>query len=352
MKNNYTTIKVLHVCKFESKMASRILMQINWNDNNTIISKNSDKYYNGTNYKKNEKYLKYSYFNTIRESFKKYNCIIFHEQSTLIIMLIIYILKYITNQKYTIIYDMHDFNESISRISYSKLRYLICYGLEYIISKINIKIITVSEGLKNEYIKRYSYRKSITVIYNISNNIYNNYNYMNKNNKILYFGQINSTRLTKETLEEFKKNKKILYIYGKYGNDRKLMNKLFNVYKNNIKYIGEYSANDLNFLKEYRYTLIDYSMESTINIKYCLPNKLFQSLKYGITCIVSDNLVEIKKLFGNFNQNIILFHKSSDIFKLLCNKKYKNDMTVRLNYYLEFLGNISKIRYIKTINGK
>lgn len=295
-----------------------------------------------------------SLLKTLKDDNGKY---VFHEQSTIPYIFIALIWRRLFSKDNTITYDMHDLNEVKPTVSYMFFRYLVFYVLEYLLIKQNVNIMTVSNGLKDELIRRYRVRKNIYIVYNITADVSNDIVATNLRPKnLVYFGQINTCRVPLHLLERIKQANMKLHLHGRISVNVTQTKEMIEKYcvSNTIVMYGEYSPEDLSFLSDYLYTIIDYSTcKNKKNIRYCLPNKLFEALRYGLICLISQNLKEASELFSDFPDNVVAIGNDEDI-KALCNrlKERYNESTVRdINNFIDQLENQSKSNYFSATNG-
>lgn len=234
---------------------------------------------------------------------------IFHQQSSLINLLICDILSNLI-KKVNIVYDIHDVLEYKKGLGLkNKIRFVFLYIAEYIVFSRGKRILTVSDGLANIYLKRF--RRLPLVFYNIPqlSSLDISTPKLPERKDYIYFGQINNTRLSIELLEIFKSKNKSIDVYGFFNNEcDKDYYESFKAYQDQgiICYKGKYTPKTIHqIVSQYKYSLIFFDSEN-LNLRYCLPNKLFQTLEAGTICIISENLYEIIDKFNETGMTITL----------------------------------------------
>jgi len=236
------------------------------------------------------------------------NVVVFHGQSTLPLLLASAIYSFLSRRKWSIVYDMHDLHEKplVFRLK-AVLRYWILYLFEYFASRLDIDVITVSKGLARVFFLRY--RRSPQVVYNVAFEVGQEVDVSTPADRargrvgVVYFGLIKPDRvplsLARDVLQADKFG--VFDLYGKVPKGD------FAVYSaeldqlashTSLRLCGPYKPEAMGFLEKYRYSWLCFESDR-LNIRYCMPNKLFQSLSAGLCCVISDRLVEARTLFGD-----------------------------------------------------
>jgi hypothetical protein len=201
---------------------------------------------------------------------------------------------------------MHDLAEPNPRMRITGLIYCrLSRIMEYWVAKSNVQILTVSQGLAKNLEKRTNPRLPISIVYNIpkyTEASKKSFESIIASNKLVYFGQITPDRINFDAVNRFVPLGYVIDIYGYFsGCTEDFEHKLLAVIsKNGGQYFGAYKPGDDSFLSGYLGCILVYE-SSLENIRYCMPNKLFQSLSAGLVCIVSDNLVEASETFCKTN---------------------------------------------------
>lgn len=360
MENITLKKKTIHVCKCDPFKAARVQRQIRWDTNNNevlILAKTpmySESLSNSSEKIKYQSLTVSSLLKTLKGEIGNY---IFHEQSAIPYLFVALIWRRLFSKNISLTYDMHDFNEEKPAFSYMYFRFLVFCVFEYVLIRLNVSIMTVSKGLRDELKRRYGVRKTIRIVYNIPADVSKEIVPINLRPKnLVYFGQINTGRVPLHLLERIKQANMKLHLHGRMSVNVSETKAIIKKYSdsNTIVLNGEYNPEDLSFLSDYLYTIIDYStFKNEKNIQSCLPNKLFQALRYGLICLVSQNLNEVSELFCDFPDNVAVIRDDEDI-EAICKrlKERYEESTVRdINNFIDQLENQSKCNFFSTING-
>lgn len=277
--------KIIHFYRADANKSSRIFSQLQLDDGEVLDEL---------------RLLDFKVFFRFLRS-KKNDVFIFHQQSSLVNLFLCVFLNLFFN-KIKLIYDMHDLLEYDGASSLkSKISFYIFSILEKVVFISAVKVITVSDGLSRIcYLK---YKKRPTVFYNIPAFDFHIDNgcirkSKNKDRNFVYFGLINEKRLPVSLLEYLKKKGVTVDVYGIFDTNL-TYKRIFSRYEKDkvLNYKGEYSPETIiELVSTYKYSLV-YFPSTNVNIRFCLPNKLFQSLAAGTKCIVSNNLAEVSVKF-------------------------------------------------------
>lgn len=283
--------EVFHVYRGDASSSSRIKMQLSWVP--------------GSVFDKAESSLMLSLLRVLRKS---PGVMVFHGQSTLPYLLISWIFIRLTSRRFSFVYDMHDLNEKPIRGGLrSVLRYQVFYFLEFLLVKSGVSIITVSKGLSRIFYKRFRY--SPKVVYNVAFEVEQDRLFSDavggarERSGLVYFGLIKPDRvplfLAREVIQV--EGQGVFDVYGRvpigsFGIYASELEKLAS--DTALRLCGPYKPEAMGFLEKYRYSWLCFESDR-LNIRYCMPNKLFQSLSAGLCCVISDRLVEARTLFGD-----------------------------------------------------
>ncbi len=313
---------IYHICRGNAEFSSRVILQKNFinGTKQTVIDN-----------------LPYVCLNL----YKKHNegdVFIFHQHAMLINLMIFYFFTKIINRKsdVLIIFDIHDLNEMKYNYTLKGYVYYILLALlEFIVFKLDVKFMTVSNGLSKILYKTYGV--VVPSVYNIplikchqsSTSIVNK-----KQNKpkLVYFGQINQNRLPIEVINGFLANSK-LDVYGYFSGESEEYLAEFNSLKEheNFRFFGKYKPNDVSFLlKNYDFSVVILN-DKRLNIRYCMPNKLFQSLSCDVPVIASNNLFEISLSFSSSGYVISV----NDYLAQKTNNKNRDELNIKLSELYE-----------------
>lgn len=238
--------------------------------------------------------------------------LVFHQQRTLLILLLCYLFGRSKNVHF--VYDMHDLNEL--RVSYGTISrfkdrvfYSISYLLEWLIARLPISVITVSRGLSRIFYSRY--KKSCTLFYNmpsLSLKLVSQARVQDKSSsiekvKVCYFGVLKDARIPRNLLNDLIKRDVIVDIYGTVDPVFKPQLEKMRLFEHpNIFYQGRYSGADIIttlIQHDYDYSLCVFNV-NTVNLRFSMPNKAFQSLFAGIPVLCSPQLKEVLFTFNKF----------------------------------------------------
>ena len=281
----------IHIYRGDSETSSRIKLQLAWRPG-TVID-----------------HAQHSLFLALMNAFSsRPSAIVFHGQSTLPYLLFSVFIRLLSRGSFKVVYDMHDLNERPLTPSFrSMLRYRVFYGCEYIVSRLRVNVITVSKGLARIFFKRF--RRSARVVYNVSfevdgdKDLSGMLSVANVRTGVVYFGLLEPGRISIEQAREvlMKTGEPVFDIYGRVP---KGDNAVYSAQLNQLsattglRIIGPYDPTAMGFLGRYRYSWLCFDSDR-LNIRYCMPNKLFQSLSAGLCCVISDRLVEARTMFGD-----------------------------------------------------
>ena len=272
---------------------------------------------------------------------------IFHQQYTLHYLVFAYLLSRISpKKKHRFVYDMHDvyFVREQSGL-FKKIKAMLYNILEKVVSRFSDATITVSCGLADEYKKRTGIDAGL---------VYNCYNFPFPNELVrrrevevdssiraVYFGQISNERLPLSLVKKLKSIGVYLDLYGYVspGISQDVAEELLISYaESGARYRGVYDPQDMSFLIGYGFSIMHFE-SSKFNIRYCMPNKLFQSLEYDLPCLVSRNMLEA---YGSFKATGYVF--TLDDFAGVINPDREE-----LENVMSSMKNISKLNFFSAI---
>jgi len=109
--------------------------------------------------------------------------------------------------------------------------------------------------------------------------------------KLVYFGQVNEDRISVEVLDVVARCPGVtldLWGYSTTGWDEILRAHLQSQGNTRVRIRGAFRPQELqDILGQYHYALFPFEIK-TYNMEYCMPNKLFQALAFGLPVIASD----------------------------------------------------------------
>lgn len=280
----------VHVYRGDASVSSRIQMQLNWREGTILDCKTP-----------------FLSIKLLSHFFRKRSVFVFHGQSTLPYLVLVIILRVIFRSGAKFIYDMHDLNERPRSFGVKAyLRYSVFYLIEHLISMSNVQVITVSKGLSRIFYKRF--KKTASVVYNVAfeidgcAGIWGSCSDGSAGAGIVYFGLIKPDRLPFDMVEDVlgRNPSGVFDVFGRSPSGvgsayEARLGKLSTT--TTLRLCGAYNPKEMGFLSAYRYSWLCFESDR-LNIRYCMPNKLFQSLSAGLCCVISDRLVEARVLFG------------------------------------------------------
>ncbi|MEZ8859697.1 glycosyltransferase [Vibrio sp. 10N.247.311.51] len=313
---------IYHICRGDAEFSSRIILQKSFIESTkqVVIDK-----------------LPYVYFNLYKKA-QEGDVFIFHQHAMLINLVIFYFFTKVINRKsdVLIVFDIHDLNEIKYNITLKGyIYYAVLFLLESIVFKLDIKFMTVSNGLSKILYKSYGivapivYNIPIITDYHSSNSIVNE---ICKKKELVYFGQINQNRLPIEVVNRLLADSK-LDVYGYLSGESEEYLMEFNSLKGheNFRFLGKYKPRDVSqLLRNYDFSVIFLS-DNRLNIRYCMPNKLFQSLSCDVPVIASDNLFEIGLNFSSSGYVISV----TDYLSKNMNNKNSDELNIKLTGFYE-----------------
>jgi hypothetical protein len=228
-------------------------------------------------------------------------CFVFHEPGMLPLLLF-WRLTYsiLRSTSSTFVYDAHDLIE----LKVNKgFKHFVLFGFNKILLKTlsklkGVNFITVSEGLQNIFETLYSVKFSL--VYSIPAEFNYPVQFSHKrSNRLVYFGQINQDRISIDCVKSLVSEGFSIDLYGVFSersNTHWNEELLGEIRKGGGEFRGRYDPNELEFLRLYTCSLMLF--KPSTNIRYCMPNKLFQSLSQGVPVVVNSSLEEVTRVFS------------------------------------------------------
>ena len=251
---------------------------------------------------------------------RRFDVIVFHMQSALPYLLFSLVIKKFNRINISYVYDMHDLHEKDRSSIRSLFRYYILAGMEKLCIASNVQVLTVSKGLAAVCMVRYHKRAKVV------RNIKLGSTTQERSSKaadrpcdlrrLIYFGLLDPERLPITTIKSLSDGGFSLAVFGSFreGRDRNLEyeGEFENSVKNGLmEYFGKYSPSDMSFLSGRALSVMPFE-SADLNIRYCLPNKLFQSLWQRVPCLVSRGMIEARYLGKSLGGAIFSFKDDED----------------------------------------
>ena len=230
------------------------------------------------------------------------------------------------NRNVKLIYDSHEYWKGTKRKEYNWNYTLYSYIVnhyQYLVEKFLVKnvdrIVCVSDKIKEKLVS--AYHKPVDVIMNISS--YNNYSCSAKSKKLCFFGSKPRLGLIKIGAN-FKKNNVTPVMIGSNINNK---------YWTDLGYMKKDEFQKEMSKCMYGLCVFDVTCD---NIRYCMPNKLFEYIQAELPVIVNKDLECVSKFVEDNNIGVVI--KDDSDFTLAV-ARFK----LKLNYD-EFLTNIKKLK--------
>lgn len=227
----------------------------------------------------------------------------------------------IFNWKTKIIYDSHEYQSEI--LGFNKFKRFYTKKIEAFLLLFVDEVITVSDGIANEYQRLFNIKKPYVLINSPNsfslpkkNNYFREEFNIKKESKVfLYQGSISKGRGIETILEAFSK------LNQKYGDQYTVV---FMGYGVLVEKVKEYSRNNSNIFYQVAVApdiVLNYTMSADfglcmtqpncLNHIYCLPNKFFEYMAANIP-VISADLKEVKKLVDEYNLGVVMHEYTTD----------------------------------------
>lgn len=288
--------------------------------------------------------------------------VVFHAQSSLFFLILLkaYCI-FSPSFKVSILYDVHDLLPSLAPFmpSYFYIRYILFRtiyftALEFISLRFfDTKCITVSSGLSHILASKYLLRRKPVVVHSVgavstdtiheltcSSSVYNTEN-------LVYFGA--PDRIPFQLFPQFFAESIGLHLYGPIHPFQESIDRQF---RSVITQFGPYTPYSLSFLKSYTFSIIYLEPERfDANYKFSLPNKLFQSIAYGLTVFASPQFYECHNLFSDLPGAVLPIEASTCLSSLMHKALALrgNDYHFRLQEKMKVLVSTAKFNYLSAL---
>ncbi|WP_027726390.1 glycosyltransferase family 4 protein [Tuberibacillus calidus] len=211
-----------------------------------------------------------------------------------------------------IVYDAHEFQTETQKLQGKQTRKTLIYLLEKNLIKKVDKVITVSDGIAEEYAKRYHIPKPALVLNcpyyddpRKENRFREKFDIKEDQKILLYQGALTEGRGLKKLMEAFRRLNRtdLALVFMGYG----ALQKDIELAANETKNIYFHPAVAPNEILSYTVSAdvgICLIENSCLNYYYCLPNKLFEYAMAGLP-VVASNLPEIKRIVETYQCGVI-----------------------------------------------
>ncbi|MBO1511769.1 glycosyltransferase [Metabacillus bambusae] len=232
------------------------------------------------------------------------------------------IVKKLSSGNVKIVYDAHEFQTETQKLVGKKLRKKLTFWTERFFIRSVDQVLTVSEGIAEEYQKRYNIPKPKLVLNCPA------YNVIKKEDKFrelydidphqvifLYQGALTPGRGIEKLIDAFEErnNNDSVLIFMGYGQLEAKV-KAAAEKNENIFYkeaVAPHEVLSYTTSADIGISLIE---NSCLNYYYCLPNKLFEYAMVGLPVLVS-NLPEMKEIVSKNQNGIVVKENTVTAFK-------------------------------------
>lgn len=238
--------------------------------------------------------------------------VLIHEQGALIYLLLIKLISAIRRHRIELIYDIHDIMEPLaleknSFFNFMKNRtnlYLEKMAMRFM----KIRCITVSQGLSKYYDMQGSKPNIVRNIPEVKIDIYREKSsFTYGDSKFCYFGYLsifpfevlNELEATSQKIDHYGPTFETLMNIDLRTTNGQSAYHLFDRFRNVLQEHFEFTQSSMDFLRAYDFLIISMN-EQTDNLRYSLPNKVFQALANGLRVIAFGDFVELKDFLSGF----------------------------------------------------
>lgn len=298
--------RVVHLIKRDVAKSSRVLMQCYWYSNSIVLHK-------GRRPAKGIKVFKLTLLGVVKAAIAGRNVFVVHEQGALWYLWVARIISFLAKNKNVFVFDIHDILE---RVTWRKVGfyYFIKNRVNLILERLTlrdsaIRLVTVSAGLSNLYYLRCgrmpSVVRNVPSPIDLKDNGSIRKDINNLKEPFVYFGF--ASRFPFKLLPIVDALGERIFYYGPNIGDSKNFvdsmrldsefHELLNSHRDLIVERGEFVQEELKgILGRHRFLLIC-DNENTDNIKWSLPNKIFQALAAGLKVVACGNFEEARDFF-------------------------------------------------------
>lgn len=294
MHGSHAQQETVHVNRKDTLTASRIVLQTSWDDSPSLLHFPRE----GRTCSIPEHPL--SMWAVVHRCFKAPpRAFVFHEQASLPYLWLAWACQRLGAGRSLLVYDMHDLHRMAREDTLeNRVRFRIFAALErFAFGCADVRIMTVSNGLASVVRRKYG-REDVTVVRSAPSTRLAGAEMASVDRKpgaLLFLGTPNIFPV--ELLSEMEKLGLELHVYGRGLTEEWFESKLGYAAPEGVRLFGPYTPDSLAFISAYDISLVFAASRTEDNIRYCLPNKLFQALGYGCKVLLSENLEEATDLF-------------------------------------------------------
>lgn len=273
------------------------------------------------------KYLEFSF--RVIKNFKKVDIIHCNDLGPLPIA---YIIKKLSGNHVKIVYDAHEYETETNGLRGIKKKFV------SIIEKLLVKkvdaVITVSDSIAEEYVRLYNIDKPKLVLncpsyqsVQSTDKFRKKFGLEQKMKIFLYQGALNQGRGLDVILDAFTDTdeRAVLIVMG-YGPMKEKVIKYAKMH-NNIFYHNAVTPNELLSYTSSADVGICMIEDVCLSYKYSLPNKFFEYAMAGLP-IITNNLIEVKKITEEFQCGWILREESPSELRKLIKRVLNEDLEI------------------------
>lgn len=316
---------VFHFFKADCFGASRITLQSGWDNGSCFVHRPRAASELSDARVESRVLSMFEVFRIVWEVRRESSSFVFHGQATLPYLLAAYVSsRFMQKARIRIVYDMHDLHERwkyeglADRIRYGVFRYFALRSLEKIVFRLSkIYRMTVSNGLASVVAQKYECSRP-EVVRSAPPPVFapEVLQCMSRSqDTILYFGLLDHAPL--ELINAIGEAGFKIDLFGRDITMESLSARLGYEIPSFVNVCGSYSPEKMDFLEEYAFLMLYKPEVRTLNYMYALPNKLFQSLGYGVSVLYSGNFVELGEFIGTVDGAGAMIETESDLSRVL-----------------------------------
>lgn len=312
-----------HVSRLDCFGSSRIMLQSTWDSTPSFVHPAVRVRSKGTTQNSPSVFsLSWAGLCRLVRRSSRLDAVVFHAQSSLPFLLMCRILLSVLSHANSprLVYDMHDLHERPcchslwTRFRYGFLRYHLLRSIEmFVFRDVLVRKMTVSQGLGRLVAKRYNCPLP-EVVYSAPDPPPRDATRARDqvlDRAILYFGTIE--RAPFEVVPILSRSDLSLHLYGRSIDHSSVIKRLGGVCPDCVFLHGSYTPADLSFISEYKALLLFQPSANSLNLRYSLPNKLFQTIAHGASLIVSPNFLEIRDLLSRLSGSYVTVASASGV---------------------------------------
>lgn len=350
-------METIHIFKRDVRQSTRVLMQCRWDMSPLVLHR-------GPKLEEPVPALPLNLINIWSKTKGQEIKVLIHEQGALIYLLLIKLISVIRRHRIELIYDIHDIMEPLalegnSFFSFMKNRtnlYLEKIAMRFM----KIRSITVSQGLSEYYEMQGSKPNVVRNIPEVKVDIYRGQSgFTYGDSKFCYFGYL--SRFPFEILDELEATSQKIDQYGPKFDTLKNIDlrttngqsayHVLDRYRNVVREHLEFTQSSMDFLRAYDFLIISMN-EQTDNLRYSLPNKVFQALANGLRVIAFGDFVELKSFLSGFPDRVKVQEYNNGALQVAVNTMIASDCQDQrealMNYLLLAREDAKKV-YLHTV---